>query len=221
MKRLILLSSLMFFGFASSGYAQHCTVQKGDSIWKIAKIYNHDFHEVLKLNKHLKNPHLIYPNQKIELPDGNSSGNATTTPSNNVGNNISQHDVKSTEATEILNLVNQERAKHGLASLTLSSKLTSVATTKAYDMKDNNYFSHTSPNYGSPFQMMQDFGIKYSNAGENIAGGQKTPQEVMSAWLNSSGHRANILNKNYTQLGVGYAKGGSYGSYWVQMFIKP
>lgn len=88
-------------------------------------------------------------------------------------------------------------------------------------MKDNNYFSHTSPNYGSPFQMMQDFGIKYSNAGENIAGGQKTPQEVMDAWLNSSGHRANILNKNFTQLGVGYAKGGSYGYYWVQMFIKP
>ena len=87
-------------------------------------------------------------------------------------------------------------------------------------MRDKNYFDHTSPTYGSPFEMMRHFGINYSSAGENIAAGQKTAQEVMNSWMNSSGHRANILNKDYEQLGVGYVEGGSYGTYWVQMFKK-
>ena len=88
-------------------------------------------------------------------------------------------------------------------------------------MRDNNYFSHDSPRYGSPFEMLQSFGVKYSSAGENIAAGQKNAQQVMNDWMNSSGHRANILNKNYTELGVGFVEGGSYGTYWVQEFVKP
>jgi len=87
------------------------------------------------------------------------------------------------------------------------------------DMRDKNYFSHQSPTYGSPFSMMKNFGISYRTAGENIAAGQQTPQEVVTAWMNSPGHRANILNKSFTHIGVGYAKGGSYGHYWTQMFI--
>ena len=86
-------------------------------------------------------------------------------------------------------------------------------------MAVNRYFSHQSPTYGSPFDMLKKFGVSYRSAGENIAAGQRTPQEVMNAWMNSSGHRANILNKNYTELGVGYYKGGSYGHYWVQTFV--
>ena len=78
------------------------------------------------------------------------------------------------------------------------------------------YFSHTSPTYGSPFQMMKAFGLSYRTAGENIAYGQRTPQEVVNAWMNSSGHRANILNSSYTQIGVGYVANGNY---WTQMFI--
>lgn len=69
--------------------------------------------------------------------------------------------------------------------------------------------------------MMQQFGIKYSYAGENIAAGQKTASQVMNSWMNSSGHRANILNKNFTQIGVGFYAGGSYDTYWVQQFIRP
>ena len=87
------------------------------------------------------------------------------------------------------------------------------------DMRDKKYFSHTSPTYGSPFDMMKNFGISYRSAAENIAAGQTTPQAVVQAWMNSSGHRANILSTN-TCIGVGYAKGGSYGYYWVQMFIS-
>ena len=83
-------------------------------------------------------------------------------------------------------------------------------------MKDNRYFSHTSPVYGSPFQMIKSFGITYRSAGENIARGQATPKAVVDAWMNSSGHRANILNASFTQIGVGYVASGRY---WTQMFI--
>ncbi len=93
-----------------------------------------------------------------------------------------------------------------------------MAQYKARDLTDRNYFSHNSPVYGSPFDMMKNFGIRYSSAGENIAKGQRTPKEVMNAWMNSQGHRANILNANYTQIGVGY---DSRSNAWVQMFIRP
>ncbi|SPT92496.1 YkwD protein [Bacillus subtilis] len=83
-------------------------------------------------------------------------------------------------------------------------------------MKDKNYFDHQSPTYGSPFDMMKSFGISYKTAGENIAKGQKTPEEVVKAWMNSEGHRKNILNPNFTHIGVGYVESGSI---WTQQFI--
>ena len=94
-------------------------------------------------------------------------------------------------------------------------ELSRVARYKSQDMKDKGYFSHTSPTYGSPFDMMKKFGITYRTAGENIAKGQRTPQAVVNAWMNSSGHRANILNSSFTQIGVGYVADGNY---WTQMF---
>jgi len=127
----------------------------------------------------------------------------------------------STEVQQVLDLVNAERAKAGLSPVTLNAELSRMATIKAEDMRDNHYFSHESPTYGSPFDMMSSFGIKYSYAGENIAAGQKTPDEVMKGWMNSPGHKANILNEHYTQIGIGVAKGGSYGTYWVQSFLRP
>lgn len=124
--------------------------------------------------------------------------------------------VDNSVASKLLNLVNKARNENGLSSLTLNSSLSNVAQTKAEDMKNNNYFSHTSPTYGSPFDMIKSFGINYKTAGENIAMGQKTAEEVFNAWMNSSGHRANILNKNFTQMGIGYTSGNTY---WSQMFI--
>lgn len=121
---------------------------------------------------------------------------------------------------KVVDLTNQERAKAGLKALkTDNSALSKMARDKAADMRNNNYFDHQSPTYGSPFNMMQKYGIKFSTAGENIAAGQKTPEEVVNGWMNSPGHRANILNANYTTIGVGYVQGGSYGSYWTQEFI--
>lgn len=213
----------LVFGIATPAFAQHCNTQKGDSMWRIAKEYHVLFHELLKLNKHYPNQDLIHPNDKIELPDG-SSGSETNDDSQS--DDIEPDNTESTEAgsneysEEVLRLVNKERSKVGLKNLTLSSKLTSIATTKAKDMAEKRYFDHRSPTYGTPFEMLQKFGVKYKSAGENIAAGQKTPAQVMESWMNSSGHRANILNSSYTQLGVGFCTGGSYDTYWVQLFIS-
>ncbi|WP_334073979.1 MULTISPECIES: CAP domain-containing protein [Paenibacillus] len=121
---------------------------------------------------------------------------------------------KSQFATQVITLVNQERAKQGLKPLSGDAALNKMALAKAQDMSQGNYFSHTSPTYGSPFDMMKQFGISYRYAGENIAMGQKTPTEVVKAWMNSEGHRANILSPNFTLIGVGY-----YNGYWAQEFV--
>lgn len=160
-----------------------------------------------------------YPDQ---TPD-NNGGSGDQNGDNDQGGNTDQ-DTNSGAykyAKEILNLVNAERAKAGVSPLTLNNDLSRSATLKSEDMAKNNYFSHTSPTYGSPFQMMQSLGISYSYAGENIAMGQKSPEAVMDAWMNSQGHRENILSSNFTQLGVGYAANGSGTPYWTQQFIRP
>ncbi|OXS62190.1 putative YkwD family protein [Bacillus sp. V-88] len=117
---------------------------------------------------------------------------------------------------KVVELTNQERAKQGLPALKVDAELSKVAREKSRDMQANNYFSHTSPTYGSPFDMMKQFGIEYSSAGENIAMGQQTPEEVVQAWMNSEGHRKNIMSSNYTHIGVGYVENGNY---WTQQFI--
>jgi uncharacterized YkwD family protein len=119
-------------------------------------------------------------------------------------------------AQQVIELTNKERARAGLPALKADAQLSNVAQKKSQDMQQNHYFSHTSPTYGSPFDMMRDFGVTYKTAGENIAQGQRTPQEVVTAWMNSPGHRANILNKQFTHIGVGFEQAGNH---WTQMFI--
>lgn len=117
---------------------------------------------------------------------------------------------------QVVELVNVQRARNGLQPLSLDAGLCRFARVKSQDMHDNRYFDHTSPTYGSPFDMMRQFGITYASAGENIAMGYSTPEAVVNAWMNSSGHRANILSAKYTTLGVGFV---SDGGYWTQWFI--
>ena len=117
---------------------------------------------------------------------------------------------------QVLQLTNQERAKYGVPALKLDVELSKVAREKSRDMQAKGYFDHNSPTYGSPFDMMKKFGISYRSAGENIAMGQQSPQEVVTAWMNSEGHRKNILNASYTHIGIGHV---SQGNYWTQMFI--
>ncbi|MFZ5650609.1 MAG: CAP domain-containing protein [Bacillota bacterium] len=118
----------------------------------------------------------------------------------------------------MLSLVNSERAKMGLSPLSANLKLTEVARVKARDMIANNYFSHTSPTYGSPFDMMRQFGITYHYAGENLAGAPAV-DTAHTNLMNSPGHRANILKANYNEVGIGIISGGPYGKMFVQMFI--
>lgn len=145
-------------------------------------------------------------------PTGQQQQTATPAPANQqqAKGNINQY------ARQVVDLTNQQRKKNGLPALQLDTKLSNVAQMKSQDMQKNGYFSHTSPTYGSPFDMMRDFGVSYRTAGENIAQGQRTPQEVVNAWMNSEGHRRNILNRNFTHIGVGYE---SAGHHWTQMFI--
>lgn len=117
---------------------------------------------------------------------------------------------------QVLALVNQERAAYGLSALEFSDTLADGARLKSKDLHDNRYFDHNSPTYGTPFEMMRSLGITYSYAGENIAMGYATPEAVVRAWMNSPGHRANILNANYTALGVGYVKDGGYWTQWFR-----
>jgi uncharacterized YkwD family protein/spore coat assembly protein SafA len=175
------------------------TVAPGDTMWKIAVRYQIGYSELLKANPQIRNPVLIYPGQKINIP--------------------SLDDVKTLEQ-KVIDLVNQQRAYNGLQALKANWELCRVARYKSQDMIDKRYFSHQSPTYGSPFRMMESFGIRFSAAGENIAYGQRTPQEVMNGWMNSPGHRSNILNPTYNQIGVGVAKASNGTFYWTQMFIK-
>jgi uncharacterized YkwD family protein len=122
------------------------------------------------------------------------------------------------EEQQMLDLVNKERAAMGLAALTADLELTKTARLKSQDMVDNKYFSHDSPTYGSPFDMMEKFGITYNAAGENIACNQGV-QAAHEALMNSPGHKANILSKDYTHIGIGIVDGGPCGKMFTQQFI--
>lgn len=122
-----------------------------------------------------------------------------------------------TQAQQVLEYTNAARAQQGLPALKLDTRVTSTAQTKALDMATNRYFSHTSPTLGSPFDQMKKEGISYRRAAENIAMGQRSAKEVVDAWMASPGHRANILDRNLTHIGIGYS---SKGNYWVQQFVS-
>ena len=116
---------------------------------------------------------------------------------------------------QVVALVNQERAAYGLSPLTLSADLSDGARLKSQDMRDSRYFDHNSPTYGTPFEMMRSLGITYRAAAENIAMGYRTAEAVVNGWMNSPGHRANILSDKYTEIGVGHVDG-----YWTQWFVN-
>ncbi|MBO8172274.1 MAG: SafA/ExsA family spore coat assembly protein [Bacillaceae bacterium] len=178
---------------------QTYTVQPGDTLWKISLRYQIGLSEIIAANPELSNPDLIYPGDQINIP---------------LLTGIKQMEY------QVIQLVNQERTQRGLQPLKPNWELSRVARFKSQDMRDMHYFSHTSPVYGSPFTMIRNFGLSFRSAGENIAAGQATPQQVMNGWMNSPGHRQNILNPSFTEIGVGYASGGGYGHYWTQMFIS-
>jgi uncharacterized YkwD family protein len=120
----------------------------------------------------------------------------------------------------VVQLINVERQKYGLPALYYDSTISDVARTKSADMAVNNYFSHYSPTYGMASDMLLSFGITWTAWGENIASGQDTPEEVVKSWMNSEGHRANILSSNFGKIGVGYVTSANGTPYWTQMFTN-
>lgn len=124
----------------------------------------------------------------------------------------------SADEKEVFDLINKQRTNNGLSALKVDAGVLKVARVKAQDMVDNNYFSHNSPTYGSPFDMLKSFKVTYKTAGENIAGNSSNSGAVI-AWMNSSGHKANILNSSFNYTGIGVVKSSKYGKIFVQIFI--
>lgn len=149
-------------------------------------------------------------------PDTDSKPDTTPDTDNKPGTDTTPDSgsVSSLER-QVVALVNQERAAYGLSPLTLSADLSDGARLKSQDMRDSRYFDHNSPTYGTPFEMMRSLGITYWAAAENIAMGYRTAEAVVNGWMNSPGHRANILSDKYTEIGVGHVDG-----YWTQWFVN-
>ncbi|MDR0861728.1 MAG: CAP domain-containing protein [Oscillospiraceae bacterium] len=196
---LLALAAVFASPARASAQSGTYTVVSGDSMWKIAVRYQIGVSELIAANPSVKNPALIKVGQKLNIP--------------------SIDDVKTFER-QVAELVNKQRVSAGLAPLKENWEVARVARYKSQDMINKKYFAHESPTYGSAFRMMETFGIKFTAGGENIAYGQKSPAEVMKAWMNSPGHRANIMSRTYNQLGVGVAKAANGTFYWTQMFIK-
>lgn len=154
----------------------------------------------------------IYPNT------GTGTGSNNNDSNNNNSNNTTNTTNLTSDEWEVFNLINQQRSQNGLSPLKIDYEVQRVARIKAQDMVNNNYFSHTSPTYGSPFNMLNNFKVSYRTAGENIAGNSSNSAAV-TAWMNSSGHKANILNSSFNYTGIGVVNGSKYGKIYVQMFI--
>lgn len=247
---LLVLALCVLMTSVSFAADQVYTVRPGDTLSKIAGYYSVTISQLLAANPAIKNPALIYVGQKITIPSSKfveytvkrgdtfygiaakyqisvaelkkANPNITNISMIYVGQKILIPDTNTLASYEqqVIDLVNRERSYRGLGLLKYDSQLGYVARVKSQDMVDNRYFSHTSPTYGSPFQMMERFGLRFSAAGENIAYGQRTAQEVMNSWMNSAGHRANILSASYTHIGVGVAKASNGTLYWTQEFAK-
>ena len=200
-KRAVLILAFILFIllFASPAFAQTTyIVQRGDSIWKIAVKYQVGMSEIIAANPQIKNPNLIYPGQKITIPSVPTS----------------------TQENEVAKLVNAERARAGLPALKVNWQLSRVARYKSADMANKGYFSHQSPTYGTPFQMMENLAFAFRPPVKTLRM-DKEHRRSHEDWMNSPGHRNNILSRSYTEIGVGLAKNKNGVCYWTQMFMKP
>lgn len=154
----------------------------------------------------------------MDIPGNGGSGNGSPEAGNPAPDQPETDVEMSAFAEEVVRLVNAERAKAGLAPLTVDAAAASAAQTRAVEIQTS--FSHTRPDGRSFTTALTEAGARFMGAGENIAYGQSTPEQVMNGWMNSSGHRANILNSSYTSIGVGYYRSASGVNYWTQLFMR-
>lgn len=206
---LVTASELNVRSGPGTKYKVVTTVKKGEYIrvfagvgsWYIVQVEGDYVGAVSK--KYVK---AIYPSISGSNNNNSNSQNSQTTTT------------MSADEKEVLNLINKQRTNNGLKALTIDTGAQKVARVKAQDMVDNNYFAHNSPTYGSPFDMLKSFKVNYKTAGENIAG-NSTNSGAVNSWMNSSGHKANILNSNFNYTGIGVVSSKKYGKVFVQIFI--
>ena len=190
----------------STGFAKIETLKKGTSIKAVGYIDNWYI--------------VVTSNNKVGCIRKDLVTSSKTNTSNSTSNNSSNSSFNMSENEKIIfDLINKARNKAGIAKLSSDASLFKVARLKSEDMVKKSYFSHTSPTYGSPFNMMQNYGISYKVAGENIAGNPSL-ENAVKAWLNSATHKQNILSNSYNYVGIGVYKSDTYGYIITAMFIR-
>ncbi len=191
---------IFIFNYSTFGNLKH-TVKADETLWNISEYYEVDIEDIVRFNSHINNPNLIYNGNEIILPTGYIpvfSSNSVTSYEN-----------------KLLKLINDERVKNNLNPLISDEQLKTLATVKNEDMSKNDYFDHISNTYDTVFSMLNVFNIDYNYAGENIAKGQDTPEQVFVDWLNSD-DKNNILNENFTNIGISYLNDNN--NYWTLVF---
>ncbi|WP_026581541.1 CAP domain-containing protein [Bacillus sp. J33] len=205
-KRTIAIVLLLFFTASGPAAAEkEYKVEKSDTLWKIANKFHADLQDIIQSNSQIKNPDLIYPGQTVIIPD--TAGRAGI---QEIGEN----------ERAIWELANKERTRKGLKPLMMDSILAGAAKQKSKDMMKFEYVSHNSPTYGNPTKMLRNQQISFLKVKENIGAGYRNADAMFSAWMNSSIHRANILNNRATHIGVGYVQGGLHGHYWTILIVE-
>jgi spore coat assembly protein SafA len=179
---------------------------EGDTLWKIAKLHQISLEQIIRSNRQLENPNIIFPGQVIAIPtaEGNKRHN----------------DRLNKEEERLADLLNRKRNQFGMKPLMIDDALSKAAKLKSADMIKNKYISHHSPIYGSPSSMLIKLNISYRIVKESIGAGHQSAELVISSWLHSNANRENILNNRATKMGIGYVKGGQYGHYWTVLIVE-
>ena len=197
----LLLIITLFSGSTTVQARTEYHVQSGDTLWEISLLNDVNLELLLLENPQVGNPNLIFPGDTIFLP-------------------IDQQHNSVTEKEKLLQKVNAQRIKAGLRPCQLDKELSNIAEKKSIDMKEKQYVAHKSPTYGNPTEMISSFQIPAESVRENIAAGEGSASNIFTTWMNSQLHRENLLQKEATHIGIGYAEGGLHGHYWTILVIE-
>ena len=205
-KYFICLYLCLYYAPMSEARAEtQYVVNRGDTLWKIALINGVELKSIIQSNPQILNPHLIFPGQKITIPNLKriEKGNSLSPPERS-----------------LLELTNSKRANAGLKPLIVDDSLTIAARQKAFDMMEKEYVSHISPSYGDSTNMLKTLRIPFEKVQENIGAGYSSPEKIITLWMNSSVNQPKLLDKLSTHIGVGHAEGGLHGHYWTVLIIQ-
>lgn len=200
----VLCLSLYFLFVMNVSAETKYIVVSGDTLWEIAQHNGLTLVDILNSNAQVDNPDLIFPGQIIIIPGYERKSNYR----------------KSVQESRLLELTNAKRIQLGKRPFTFDQFLSEAARLKSIDMKKNEYVSHISPIYGDPSLMVRKLEVPFQNVQENLGAGHGTPEELFSAWMNSTVARAKVLDDKATHIGIGYVEGGLHGHYWTMIIAN-